>query len=101
MNSAWQHAARVAGLLPGNVRWSFHVTDLADDAVFNVYAPREAWHPLRVLLTLPVPEFRYDAPSGSPLTSFQEFYLDGLVLSLIEPEVQNDDGPDGPDDSDA
>jgi hypothetical protein len=92
---AWQHANEIAGLLPRNAVWSFCITNLEDDAVFNIYAPRSTWHALRVLLGLPRPEYLYDSTMpGQP--SYAEFNIDGLVLSFITPEEHNDDGPDGP-----
>jgi hypothetical protein len=99
MTDTWQRAKEIAGLLPLKMPWSFCVTNIEDDVVFNVYAPRQAWHPLRVLLSLPPLSFRYEAPPNSGLVSFEEYQLDGLVLSLIIPE-EHDDGPDGPDDPD-
>jgi len=96
MNEAWQHAKEIAGLLPRNAVWSFCITNIEDDAVFNIYAPRASWYALRVLLALPSAEYQYDATMpGQP--SYAEFNIDGLVLSLITPEEHNDDGPDGPD----
>lgn len=96
MTQAWQHAKEIAGLLPRNAVWSFCITNIDGDAVFNIFAPRETWHALRILLALPRVEFRYDATlPGVP--SSEEYNIDGLTLSLITPEEHNDDGPDGPD----
>jgi hypothetical protein len=89
MNDAWQHAHEIAGLLPPEAVWCFCITDVEDDAVFNIYAPREAWHKLRLLLSLPVPEFRFDATGEFP--AWEEYNLAGLTLSFITPEEHDDD----------
>jgi len=96
MTEAWLRAKEIADRLPKNAQWSFCITDIEDDAVFNIYAAREVWHGLRVLLALPRAEFRYDGTRpGEP--SYEEYTIDGLALSLITPEEQDErDEPAGP-----
>jgi hypothetical protein len=90
-STAWTTAKEIAEALPRNTQYSFCITDIEDDAVFNIYAPRDAWHAIRILLGIArAPEFRYDDTTGvSP--SFEEHLIDGLSLSLITPEIAPDD----------
>jgi len=97
MTETWQHAKEIAGLLPRNAVWSFCITNIEDDAIFNIYAPRTAWHALRVLLAIArKPDAQYLNYDGRH-PSYEEYVIDGLTLSFITPEEHNDDGPDGPD----
>lgn len=99
MNEAWQQAKEIAGLLPRNAQWSFCITDIEDDAVFNIYAPLDAWHALRLLLHIArKPDSSYRNFDGH-FPSFDEYNMDGLSLSFITPEEHNEHGPDGPDES--
>lgn len=94
MNDVWQQAKAIAELLPENIEWCFLVTDLQGDAIFNIYVPHEAWHAVRVLLSLPRPEFRFfdDRPGG---VEFEEYDVNGLIVTLITPEVTDESvGPD-------
>jgi len=100
MNNVWQQAKEIAETLPRNAQWSFCVTDIEEDAVFNIYAPLEAWHGLRLLLAITRrPAFSYRNYDGR-FPSFDEYNMDGLVLSFITTEEHNDDEPAGPAGSD-
>jgi len=89
-STAWTTAKEIAEALPRNTQYSFCITDIEDDAVFNIYAPRDAWHAIRILLGIARrPEFRYDDTTGAS-PSFEEYLIDGLALSLITPEGEQD-----------
>ena len=87
MTDAWKQAEKSALALHA-VRWSFHITD-EDDAVFNVFAPRESWHLMRMMLGVTVPE--YEGPEG------QEFTVGSLTLAILTPEEHDGREPAGPD----
>jgi hypothetical protein len=85
MNLAWKAAENMATLLPRSITWSFNITDLEDDAVFNIYADAVLWDDLRTLLGL----LRDPAEDGK---GYMTWYNGSLALSLIQPEEQ--DGPE-------
>ena len=88
----WCHAT--IERLPNGVPWNFHVTEIQDDAVLNIYIDKEHWPDMRLLLGLG----EADEQDGGYQTWF---CLGGaLALSLITPEEEDGlDGPDEPDDT--
>lgn len=85
MNPAWMAAQEVAARLPRTATWSFTVTDIEDDAVFNIYADPALWSALRTLLGMA----HEPAEQGA---GYMTWYTGSLALSLIQPEEE--DGPE-------
>jgi len=63
----------------------------ADDgcAAFNIFAARAAWPTIRLVLTLGEPDERNDDSIS--------WNFEGLTLSIIVPEEQDEHEPAGPD----
>jgi hypothetical protein len=91
--AAFTLAKEIADRLPPATQWGFNATDLEDDAVFCIYAPRETWHAFRILLALPRAEYRFDDTRPGE-QSWEEFNLGSLTLSLFTPPEEHDEQSD-------